>query len=148
MVMVLEVIATGSSYGMELMIRQRTAKLPARCSQSIVKAVVRIVHLIDSEHSFQTTFVEAGIMSHEWDSGNLVSYIIKILIRKEYLNNSFLQLLPYFGKHRRTLCITFRDAMYPLTPIVIIVRLRLDQTVERVNYLPITHHDHSDGADT
>ena len=78
--MVLEVVATGSSYGLELMIRQRTAKLPARCSQSIVKAVVRIVHLIDSEHGFQTTFVEAGIMSHERDSGNLVSYIIKILI--------------------------------------------------------------------
>ena len=80
MVMVFEVVATGSSYGVELMIRQRTAKLPARCCQSIVKAVVWIVHLIDSEHSFQTTFVEAGIMSHEWDSGNLVSYIIKILI--------------------------------------------------------------------
>ena len=80
MVMVFEVVATCSNYGVELMIRQRTAKLPARCCQGIIESVVRIVHLIDSEHSFQTTFVEAGIMSHEWDSGNLVSYIIKILI--------------------------------------------------------------------
>ena len=31
---------------------------------------------------------------------------------------------------------------------LMIIRLRLDQTIERVNYLPVTHHDHSDGADT
>ena len=94
MVMALEVVATGSSYGVELMIRPRTDKLPAGCCQRSVKAVVWRVDLIEAEHSCQTTFVEACIMSYEWDSGNLVSYIIKILIRKEYLNNSFLQLLP------------------------------------------------------
>ena len=38
--------------------------------------------------------------------------------------------------------------MYPLTPIVIVVRLRLNETVERVHYLPVTNHDYSYGADT
>ena len=38
--------------------------------------------------------------------------------------------------------------MYTLTPIIIVVWLRLDQTIERVHYLPVTHHDHPDGADT
>ena len=31
---------------------------------------------------------------------------------------------------------------------IVLLRLGLDQTIEWVNNLPITHHDHSDGADT
>ena len=71
--MILKVVTTGGCNSVELMIGQRMTELSAGCCEGIVKAVVRIVHLIDSEHSFQTTFIEAGIMSHEWDSGNLVS---------------------------------------------------------------------------
>ena len=103
--MVLEVVATGSSYGVELMIRQRTAKLPARCCESIVKTVVRIVHLVHLEHSLQTTFIEAGIVSHERNGGNLVSYVVNFLIRIIHFDNTLLQLLPYFGKYWRIVCV-------------------------------------------
>ena len=37
--------------------------------------------------------------------------------------------------------------MHPLTEIAVVVRLRLYETVERVGYLPITHHNHTHGAD-
>ena len=37
--------------------------------------------------------------------------------------------------------------MYPLTPVVIVVRLRLNKTIETVSHLTITHHDYSYGAD-
>jgi len=63
MVMVLQVIATGSGYGLQLVIGQRLAKLLAGSCQGIVEAIVRIVHLIHLEHGLQTTFVKASIMS-------------------------------------------------------------------------------------
>ena len=92
------------------------------------------------------------LMIHRIEKGeNILSpmFLALILFYSEiYLDYSFLQLLPYFGKYWCILCIAFRDTMYPLTPIIIVVRFRLDQTVERVNYLPVTHHDYSHGADT
>ena len=80
MVMVLQVIATGSSNGMQLVIRQRQAELSAGGSQGIVEAVVGIVHLVRSKYGFQTAFIETGIMSDEGQGGYLVSDIIHLLI--------------------------------------------------------------------
>ena len=148
MVMVLQIVATGSSNGLQLVIGQRLPELSAGSCQRIVETVVGIAHLIDFEYGLQTTFVKAGIMSDEGQGSYLVSYIIKFLIREVHLDNTFFQLLPYFGKHWRILSVAFRDAMYPLTPIILVVWLRLDQTVERVSNLPVAYHDYSYGADT
>ena len=63
--MVLEVVATGGSNGVELMIGQRMAELLAGGCKGIVKTVVWIIHLIDLEHCFQTAFIEAGIVGHK-----------------------------------------------------------------------------------
>ena len=74
--MVLEVVATGSCNGMELVIGQRMAELSAGCCKGVVKAVIRIVHLIDLEHCFQTPFIETGIVGHKRDRSYLVAEII------------------------------------------------------------------------
>ena len=62
-------------------------------------------------------------MSHKGKGSYLVSYIIKFLIREVYLNYTFFQLLPYFGKHWCIVSVALRDTMYTLTPIVVVVRL-------------------------
>ena len=95
MVMVLEVVATGSCNGMELVIGQRMTELSAGCCQGIVDLVVGIIHLIRLKCRFQTTFVKSGIVSHEGDSGYLVSVIIWFLVREEYVNDASFQLLPH-----------------------------------------------------
>ena len=79
MMMVLEVVATGSCNGMELVIGQRMAELSAGGCKGIVKTVVWIVHLIDLEHSFQTSFIEAGIVGHKRNGSYLVAEIINCL---------------------------------------------------------------------
>ena len=107
--MVLEVVATGSCNGMELVIGQRArplvacyrrdarmAELSAGCCKGVVKAVIRIVHLIDLEHCFQAPFIETGIVGHKRDRSYLVVDIIDRLVREKHICNSFLQLLPYF----------------------------------------------------
>ena len=86
MVVIMQVIVTGSSNGMKLMIGQRMAELSAGCRQGIVEAVVGIVHLIRLKCRFQTAFIKSGIVSHEGDSGNLVSHIIQFLAREEYVS--------------------------------------------------------------
>ena len=90
MMMVLEIVATGSCNGMELVIGQRVAELSAGCCKGVVKAVIRIVHLIDLEHSFQTSFIEAGIVGHKGDGGYLIMYIIDCLqVREENIGYLF-----------------------------------------------------------
>ena len=51
MMMILKVVTTGGCNRVELMIGQRMTELSAGCCKGVVKAVVRIVHLIDPEHS-------------------------------------------------------------------------------------------------
>ena len=75
---------------MELMIGQRMAELSAGCCEGIVEAIVGIVHLIGSEHCFQTTFIEAGIVGHEWNGSYLVAEIIDcLLVCEEYISYPF-----------------------------------------------------------
>ena len=77
--MVLQIVATGSSNGLQLVIGQRLAELSAGSCQRIVETVVGIVHLIDFEYGLQTTFIKAGIMSHKGQGSYLVSYVILVV---------------------------------------------------------------------
>jgi hypothetical protein len=49
---VLKVITTGCGYGVELMVGERMAELSAGSCKGVVETIVRIVHLIHSEHRF------------------------------------------------------------------------------------------------
>lgn len=49
---VLKVIAAGSGYGVELMVRERMAELSTGSCKGVVETIVGIVHLIHSEHRF------------------------------------------------------------------------------------------------
>ena len=88
--MILEVIAAGVCNGMELVIGQRMTELSAGCCEGIVKTIVWIVHLIDLEHCFQTSFIEAGIVGYKGDGGYLIMYIIDCLqVREKHIGNLF-----------------------------------------------------------
>ena len=69
MVMMLQVVTTGSGHGVQLMIRQGTTELSAGGGKGVVEAIVGIVHLVHSEHSFQTAFIKARIMGNKRQHG-------------------------------------------------------------------------------
>ena len=71
--MVAQVVSTGSGNGVELVIGQRVAELPSRGCQGVIESEVRIVHLVHSEHSLQTAFVETRIVGNEGDGCYLVA---------------------------------------------------------------------------
>ena len=89
MMMVLEVVATGSCNGVKLVIGQRMAELSSGSCEGIVKTVVWIIHLIDLEHCFQTSFIETGIVGHKRNGSYLVAEIIDRLIREENIGYLF-----------------------------------------------------------
>ena len=123
--MVLEIVTTGGSNRVKLVIGQRMTKLSACCCKGIVKTIVRIIHLIDLECRFQAAFIEAGIVGYERDRSYLVAEIIDCLFVR----------------------IALTQPMNLQAPVVVVVRLRLDKTIETVSHQPIMHHDHSNGTD-
>ena len=64
-VMALEIIAAGCGDGLELMVGQMLAEMPARCGAGIVERVIRIVHLIDLMDGLEAAFVERTVVRHE-----------------------------------------------------------------------------------
>ena len=129
--MPLEIVATGCCNGVELVVRQRVSELSAGGSKGIIETIIRVIHLVHLEHSFQATFIETCVMGHEWDGGYQVTSIVKRqLIREKHIGNLFLQLLPYLREHRSIVRIALAQSMHPLTPIIVVVRLWLNKTIE------------------
>ena len=97
---------------MQLMVGQLWKSL-ARSHTCAVEFVIRIIHLIATEYSLQATFIKGLIMGHEWEP-----------------LYQWLYLLPNFRENWGIFSILACEAMHLGTPIVIIVRLRLDQRIE------------------
>ena len=125
-----EVIAAGRSYGMQLVVGQAVTEMTAGCCQRIEKHIIRVVHLIHPEHLFQAAFIETAVMRHE---------------RKPFNHRG--DLLPHKWEYRGAFRILLGEAMDLLTEPLIVLRLGVNQAVERIHYLAITNDDHSNAAD-
>ena len=123
MMMVLQLITTFCCYGVELVVGQ-ILEIATRSAQGVVELVVRIIHLIDTEHSFQTTFVEGLVVGHEGQTFDKWFY-----------------LCPHLGKYGGFLSIFTAETMHLAAPIVIVVGLWLYERIEGIDYLAITHND-------
>ena len=63
--MVFQLIAALSSYSVQLMVGQIPEA--ATCNtKRVIELIIRIVHLIYTENSLQTTLIEWLVMSNEW----------------------------------------------------------------------------------
>ena len=107
---------------MQLMVGQLWKSL-ARSHTGAIELVIRIIHLIATEHSFQATLVERLVMGHQ---------------RKSF--DQWLNLCPHLREHRGVFCILSSQTMHLRTPIIIVVRLRLNQGIERIHYLAIAYN--------
>lgn len=95
--------------GMQLVV-WKIRECTTRGSECVIKHIVRIIHLIDTEYGFQTAFVKSFIMGNEWQAFN-----------------QWYDLCPYFGKDRSIVGILLAQAMNLATPIIIVVWRRLDE---------------------
>ena len=67
MVMILHAEPASLRHSIKLMIHQ-TRKSPPRSAKSIIKLIIRIIHLIYAEHSLQTALIKCLIMSDKGQS--------------------------------------------------------------------------------
>lgn len=110
----------------------------ARTDERAEERIIRIIHLIYPEDSFQTTLVERLIMSHKRQI--LTSKLFLFIGRQAELR---LNLCPDFGEDGRSIGVGSGEAMHLSAPVIIILRFGLDKRVELIHHLTATHYDNA-----
>ena len=129
MMVILEVVTTGSCYGLELVIGKDPVIVTSGCPKRVVKLIVRIIHLINLEYGLQAPFIEACVVRDQGQALDLRGY-----------------LFPYGREDRRIVSVLRPQTVdLPAKPLVVL-RLRMDKAVERIHYLPATDDDHPHAA--
>ena len=124
-----EVISAGCGDGLELMVRKTAAEVTSGSREGVVELIVGIVHLIDTEHGLEAPLVETGVVRNE----------------RESLDERF-YLLPDVWEYRCIFSSLRAKTVYLLAEPLVVLRLGVDETVEGVHNLSVTHYHHSDGA--
>ena len=124
-----EVISAGCGDGLELMVGEPAAEVTSGSRQGVVELIVGVVHLIYLEDSLETSFIETGVVRNE----------------REALDERF-NLLPDVWEYRCIFSVFRPKSVNPLAKPLVVLRLGVDETVEGVHNLPVTHDHHSDGA--
>ena len=108
------------------MVWEHLSKVFARGATSAIKLIVRVIHLVATHHGLQATFIERAIVRHQ----------------RQALNER-LDLSPDVWKHGRVLGVLLGDAVDERVPIKIIIRLWLDEGIERVHKLALANNHHA-----
>ena len=64
MVVMLQMIAAGCCYGVQLVVGQTFSKMSARGDAGAMKLIIGIIHLIQLKNRFQAAFVKHAVMGH------------------------------------------------------------------------------------
>ena len=95
-----------------------------------MKFIVGIVHPIYAENGLQATFVERLVVRHEWQAFYEWGYTF-----------------PDLREYRGAVCVLETQAMHLAAPVIVILRLRPDEGIERTDYLSTSHYYYANGAD-
>lgn len=111
------------------MVRQEPAEDAAGGGAGVAEFIIGIIHLIHAENRFQAALVEAAVVRHQRQP----------LDHRRHLR-------PYFREHRSALRILRTQTVHATAEPLVILRLRTDETVELVDYLPSPYDHHPDRA--
>ena len=129
MMMARQVVPAGCCHCLQLMIRKAAAEMPAGSGQCIVENIVRIIHLINPVNGLQAAFIEAGVVRHQW-----------VIFQQR------MDLLPDLREHRRVLRIFRPKTVHLAAEPLVVLRFRMDETVERIDDDVIADDNHADAA--
>ena len=129
--MVDEVIATGRSYSVKLMVWQLTTEMAARGATGAEELIIRIIHLVAAHHRFEASLVERTVVRHQ---------------RQAF--DQRLNLFPNVWEHRSILGIRLGNSMYHSVPVKIVVWFWLNQGIELIRDNTVTYHHYPNTAHT
>ena len=104
--------------------------MSSRCRQRVIEFIVRIVHLIDAEHLFETAFIKRAVVGDQ----------------RQPLDKRF-YLFPNEGKDERILGVLRSQPVHLSAEPLVILRLGMDQAVEPVHDLSVAYDNYADAAD-
>ena len=116
--MIFHLETADGGYCVQVMVVQVREKA-TRGPEGIKELVVGVVHLINPEHCFQATLVKRFVVGHQ----------------EQALNQGF-YLRPDVRENRCIIGICTAKAVNLGTPIVVVVRLRLNERIECIDNLP------------
>ena len=125
---VLHAEAAGLGDSLELVVGQG-GELATGDTEGVEELIVGIVHPIDAEDGFEATLVEGSVVGHKGQT----------LYQRLYL-------CPDFREDGGIFCVFPAKAMNLRTPVVVVVRLGLNEGVERIDYLAVTNDNDTNRA--
>ena len=126
---VLHAEAAGLGDGLQLVVRQGR-ELATGDTEGVEELIVGIVHPIDAEDGLEATLVEGPVVGHKGQT----------LYQRLYL-------CPDIREDGGIFCVFPAKAMNLRTPVVVVVRLGLNEGVERIDYLAVTNDNDTNRAD-
>lgn len=138
--MIEEGVATGGSDGVELMVGKAAAEVAAGGSEGVKESVSGIMETVGSENCFEAAFVKAGIVGYEGDIGGET-------VRFKGCQDVVFHLVPNVREKRSIFGVVGAQAVDLLAKPGIVVRIGMNQAIERVHHFPITHDDNAHRAD-
>ena len=139
-VVVQEGVAAGGGDGVELVVGKAAAEVAARSCQGVKELIARIMETVGAEDGFEAAFIEAGVVGYKGDIG-------RETIRFKGGKDAVFHLVPDIRKKRSVFSVIGAEAVDLLTEPGVVVRVRMDKTIEGVHHFPIAHDDDAHGAD-
>ena len=128
-VVVMELVATEGSDGVEAMVRS-IREGTSRSNERASEVVVGIVHTVAAHDGTEAAPVKSLVVRHERESRNERFYLV-----------------PDSRKHGRFLRVGTCEAVHPGVPVEVVVGLGLDERVEASSLVAAAHDDEADAAD-
>ena len=127
---VFEVVATSFSNSVQLMIGEEFSEMTAGGPACAKELIIRVIHLVAAENSLEAALVEGTVVGHKRQA----------LDKRRYL-------LPHVRENRSVFGVFLSQAVHAGVPIIIVVRLRLNQGIEAVDKLAVADDDDTNRAD-
>ncbi len=139
-VVIQEGVAAGGGDGVELVVGKAAAEVAARSGQGVKEMIARIMETVGAEDGFEAAFIEAGVVGYKGDIG-------RETIRFKGGQDAVFHLVPNVREKRSVFGVIGAQAVDLLAKPGIVVRIGMNQAIERVHHFPIAHDDDAHGAD-
>lgn len=126
MMVIFEVISAGLGDGVELVVREEFTEMTAGGPAGAKELIIRVIHLVAAKHGLQAALVEGTVVGHK---------------RQPFDKRRYL--LPHVRKNWSVFGVFLSQAVQTGVPIIIVVRLGLNQRIETVDKLAVADDDNA-----
>ena len=130
MMVVFQMISAGLGDSVKLVVREEFAEVTAGGPAGAKELIIRVIHLVAAEHSLEAALVEGTVVGH-----------------KRQALDERLYLLPDVRENGSVFGIFLPQTVHAGGPIILVVRIGLNQRIETVDKLAVADDDNAHRTD-